>query len=1366
MARKLQLFNSGINKMCHPMQNIKRNTYWGKIKCLVFALCLFCCANTFLWADTPQITSGPDVYSVSNTTATIVFDTNVPTYGKVEFGLDTNYGKEATNPFVTTAVTHHSISLPIPPDLLEPNSLYHFRVVANTINIGEQPAVSADNIFQTEDAYFGTDLVQGQATGFFHLEKIDGRDWLLAPHGKGVYYLGINAVYLGMEVSAFQSKYNGNEYYWAEKAIRDLKKWNSTIVGDRSSGTANNTASWSRFPYTVMMDFINNEHGNRKYPYSAEDPWHDYPDPWDINFITSMEEMVKERIIKRISDPYFVGYFVCNEPDLVPAMPENAWWNRWLRATIDRSAGSSGKEVYINMLIEKYKTIEEFNNTYSSSYSSFDEVRNSLFHEIYGSKEYPYNSEPGQPDQLQDLHNFNRKIAEQFFSTAFNFIRSYDPNHLILGHKLAGGLLENVDELIQESGKYTDIFSVNEYCYELDSNRIDKFSSLSGKPILISEFSFLEEGYHSGEGGTYPSSQDQVDRGNDYETYLMSAINFPNIIGVSWHSYIDPWDEEADYLNFGWLNRMDEEYSGFVDLAKDTNQNIYASVLDKTPPTIENVTPLNQSFIKGLINVNVSVKDEGSGVSHIELYFGKLKLASDYTEPFEAVFDTTLYSDQILTLTLKAYDKVGNVGETGLTYTVDNTPPTPATPQIPEQNALLKEKNVTFSWLAGSDLNFDKYILVLDGKQVAETTETSITIPDISDGLHTWSIITVDKAENQTPSDEFSFSVDDTDPTVVSTQPLNNAQDQPIDVSVSLTFSEKLDLTSVISANFSVEGSVSGVHTISPSAEYIEGKTVVNLNVEGVFKKGETVTVRLLGGIKDIAGNYAPPYEFSFQTILPEEISIGGITIQDKSSGNNQFANELSIVLNAQNILGNPVFMMISEDSGFTGASWISFVNPTEYVLSSGDGNKTIYYKLKNTDEVESNIVNNSIVLDTTLPTVPTLEIPANNSYVNVLTPTFKWSKVEEINLLKYQLFIDDSLILETEENEITITSPLSEANHSWKIVALDKAENTSVSDVWSFMIDITPPMLTIISPVEGEEVKEIILLNAEGNDIGSGIKQISAYIDGELFGSDLKSPYQGNWDSTTVSNGLHIIKAEAVDLAGNISIEEITIIVSNNIPKTPPKIERVNAGNQLDANKSNYISSTPKVSVKVSNSKKVVLKISGPSIFEFNSDHPIAPQSINTQSWDGKESFEVNILESLPSGIYKLEVTAENEAGDIITETFDNLIVTQGQGEIASGTLPLAYPNPFSPIKYYSVDFTYTLTANTDVTLYIFNSNAQLIAKKLYSSGTQGGIAGFNRVSWNGKTDFGETISAGAYIIKIVVDKKVIGTIKLAVIY
>jgi hypothetical protein len=108
------------------------------------------------------------------------------------------------------------------------------------------------------------------------------------------------------------------------------------------------------------------------------------------------------------------------------------------------------------------------------------------------------------------------------------------------------------------------------------------------------------------------------------------------------------------------------------------------------------------------------------------------------------------------------------------------------------------------------------------------------------------------------------------------------------------------------------------------------------------------------------------------------------------------------------------------------------------------------------------------------------------------------------------------------------------------------------------------------------------------------------------------------------------------------------------------------------------------------------------------------------------------------------------------------DLVVTNPDG--SSGTLPLAFnikswsdtklvlntPNPFNP-PYESTTIMYKLDQDTEVIVAIFSVTADLLWKRNYPAGFNGGKAGDNTIVWNGLSDFNEFVSNGGYLLHVV---------------
>ncbi|MBD3246339.1 MAG: hypothetical protein GF333_04945 [Candidatus Omnitrophica bacterium] len=77
---------------------------------------------------------------------------------------------------------------------------------------------------------------------------------------------------------------------------------------------------------------------------------------------------------------------------------------------------------------------------------------------------------------------------------------------------------------------------------------------------------------------------------------------------------------------------------------------------------------------------------------------------------------------------------------------------------------------------------------------------------------------------------------------------------------------------------------------------------------------------------------------------------------------------------------GSPTQMMLSEASDFSGASWVAYASPTTYTFSNTTNElKTVYAKLRYASGPDSQTKNDTITLDTVVPTVGAAVVTAPN---------------------------------------------------------------------------------------------------------------------------------------------------------------------------------------------------------------------------------------------------------------------------------------------------------------------------------------------------------------------------------------------------
>ena len=126
-------------------------------------------------------------------------------------------------------------------------------------------------------------------------------------------------------------------------------------------------------------------------------------------------------------------------------------------------------------------------------------------------------------------------------------------------------------------------------------------------------------------------------------------------------------------------------------------------------------------------------------------------------------------------------------------------------------------------------------------------------------------------------------------------------------------------------------------------------------------------------------------------------------------------------------------------------------------------------------------------------------------------------------------------------------------------------------------------------------------------------------------------------------------------------------------------------------------------------------------------------------------------VTTALPTGIYIITVEAFDSAGDATTKEVTPLYVQDTSAVTVQG-FPLNHPNPFDP-GVGSTTIAYTLSKGANITLSIFDLSANLIKKTSYMAGLAGGRAGYNEVTWDGKSNAGSFVGNGLYIYLIVAD-------------
>lgn len=148
---------------------------------------------------------------------------------------------------------------------------------------------------------------------------------------------------------------------------------------------------------------------------------------------------------------------------------------------------------------------------------------------------------------------------------------------------------------------------------------------------------------------------------------------------------------------------------------------------------------------------------------------------------------------------------------------------------------------------------------------------------------------------------------------------------------------------------------------------------------------------------------------------------------------------------------------------------------------------------------------------------------------------------------VEYQIDGKSVAVLTQAPFEGAITVPRSiakEGSHTLHVILTDQYYNTAEDAAsFSFESDSQGPQLTLTQPTNGAVVSSAsgLRLRAEASDPEGGIRYVEFYLDDVLLTRKPQEPYQLIYRGA-VAPGLHVIRAVATDLAGNVSQDTVQV--------------------------------------------------------------------------------------------------------------------------------------------------------------------------------------------------------------------------------
>ncbi|MBI2208206.1 lamin tail domain-containing protein [Candidatus Woesearchaeota archaeon] len=241
-----------------------------------------------------------------------------------------------------------------------------------------------------------------------------------------------------------------------------------------------------------------------------------------------------------------------------------------------------------------------------------------------------------------------------------------------------------------------------------------------------------------------------------------------------------------------------------VKVGSATNNTIMNLTLENNNPNVNLTSPLNDSFVNGIVDFNVTASD--LNLSRIEFYINNVLALNDTGIAFTFKWNTTngTYPDDVYSLRAIAIDSAGNFNSTGtINVTVNNTDDNPILKaNIPpitlaEENSTIINLSLFFKTIDGDSLNYSFTPVNNITVNVDNNTQTAdIAAQQDFFGTRYLVFYAIDSSNNVTASNNITITVNninDVPSAPALSAPLNNSVVFSVNGNVLLNWSASTD---------------------------------------------------------------------------------------------------------------------------------------------------------------------------------------------------------------------------------------------------------------------------------------------------------------------------------------------------------------------------------------------------------------------------------------------------------------------------------------------------------------------------------------------------------------------------------------------
>ena len=673
--------------------------------------------------------------------------------------------------------------------------------------------------------------------------------------------------------------------------------------------------------------------------------------------------------------------------------------------------------------------------------------------------------------------------------------------------------------------------------------------------------------------------------------------------------------------------------------------------------TLTDNTPTVSGTAEAGSTVTVEIKDSNGAV--IETQTPTVDANGDWT------FDAAQLADGSYTVEATASDAAGNSDTAGPnSFSIDTAAPV-LTVTTPTDGASTNDDTPAIEGTV-DDPAATVTVIVRDdqGNAIETLTPTvdangdwSIDASQLAEGTYSIEVSATDAAGNASNTENNTFTIDLTDPTVSITGPANGSTTSDDTPTITGMVSEPAASVTVTITDSN--GNV--VETLTPTVAAGGGWSV---DASQLADGNYTVTATA----EDAAGNTSAPAtnDFTVDTNAPS------VSIATPASGT--ATSDTTPTVSGTAAIGATLTVTITDSNGTVVETQTPTVDAngdwTFDAAQLADGSYTV--EATATDAANNSAsTTSSFEVDTIAPGV-TLDAPADGELTNDDTPTISGTTDEPGAAVTVT-------ITDSNGNTIETLSPMVDANGNWSIdasqlpegdytataTATDAAGNDSQDASAGFTIDLTGPTLNVESPIQGQLIATRDT-NVNGSteadatvtveiidDQGNVIDTVTTTADGMgIFDVDV----------TDLANGDYTFRVTATDAAGNETSENIDVTVDSEellLDITAPVDGSSTSDNTPTITGVADADATVEISIRDENNNEV---------------------EVITATVDAMGNFTAEPMTNLDDGEYTFVVTSIRPSGKQATEqvtvTIDTTaptvtITSPADGETSSETAP-----------------------------------------------------------------------------------------------